>query len=143
MNGDGLLFLKALVKLLALQHLRHGKLGCQPDKVLSRHFGKPSRVEINHGLLRIKDFEDLRLISFGVAIDIGARERRTRHRPSRGIADHPREVSNQENYGMAEVLKMLELADEYSMPHVQVRRRGIKARLHPHRLAGLERLLQA
>src|SRR6185437_1864505 len=51
MNGDGLLFLEALVKLLALQHLRHGKFRRQPDKVLSRHLGKPARVEIDHSLL--------------------------------------------------------------------------------------------
>jgi len=33
---------------------------------------------------------------------------------------------------------MLELANEHCVPHVKIRRRGIKARLHSHGVAGLE-----
>src|SRR5258708_32138731 len=107
MDSNRLLFLKAFVKLLALQHLRHRKFRCQPDKVLSRHLGKPARVEIDHGLLRIKNLKDLRFVSLSVAVDIGAGERRTRDRSARGVADHPGKISNEEDYRVSQILKML------------------------------------
>src|SRR5712672_2421462 len=138
MNGDGLLFLKAFVKLLALQHLRYSKFSRQPNKVFSRHLRKPARIEIDHGFLRIENFEDLSFVSLGISFNVGASKRRTRDRAARRVANHSGEIPDEKNHRVAQVLEMLELANEHCVPNVKIRRRGIKARLHSHGVAGLE-----
>src|SRR5260221_5105963 len=143
MYADGLLFLKTFVNLLALQYFRYSKFRRETNKVFSRHLRRPARVEIDYGFLRIENFEDLSFVSLGIALNVGASKRRTRDRAARGVANHPGEIPDEKNHRVAQVLEMLELANEHCVPHVKIRRRGIKARLHSHRFAGLEGILQA
>src|SRR5581483_1154951 len=79
-NGDWFLFLKALVKILALEHLRNREFRRQANEVLGGELLKPAAVEIHDRFLRIEDFEDLLLIGLRVAFDIFAGERRARDR---------------------------------------------------------------
>ena len=60
-----------------------------------------------------------------------------------GITNHSGEITDQEDHGVAQVLKMLELADEHGVSHVEIRSRGIKTGFHAHWLAGLQRVLKA
>ena len=115
----------------------------KPNEIFGGHWRKPARVEVNHGLLRIQDLEHLRLVSLGVALDIGARERGTRDGAACGITDHSGEITDEKNHRVAQILKVLELADEHCVANVEIRSSGIKAGFHAHRLAGLERFLKA
>ena len=60
-----------------------------------------------------------------------ARQRRPRGGAARGIADHAGEIANQKNYGVAEILKMLELAEQHGVAEMQIGRGGIDAQLSP------------
>ena len=96
----------------------------------------------NHSLLKrvsvfcaIENFVHLRHVSFGVAHDLFAGERRARGGAPGRVADHAGEVADQKNDGVAEVLKMFELAQEHGVAEMEVGRGGIEARLYAQRLA--------
>ena len=59
-----------------------------------------------------------------------------------GIANHAGEIADQEDDGVAEVLKMFELAQEHGVAEMKIGRGGIEAGFDPQRFAGGERLLQ-
>src|SRR5438270_8376873 len=128
MDGDTLFVLEALMKILALEHPRDRDLGCKLDEVRRSEFREPSIVEIDDGFFRIQDLEHLRLVSLGILLDLFTRERRTRHRAPRRVADHPGEIADQEDDGVAEVLEMFQLADEDRVSKVEVRRGGVESR---------------
>ena len=87
MHGDRLLFLKTIVKVVALQQLRDGVFLRQSDEIDRAEFRKPAAVEIDHRLFWIKNLEDLLFICLSIAIDLFARKRLARRRTSAGIAD--------------------------------------------------------
>ena len=134
---------EALVEVFALQHLRDRELGRQPDEAFEAELAQPLAVEAHLGLVAVEDLEDLRLVGLGVLVDLLARERRPRGRAARGIADEPGEVADEEDDGVAHVLKVLQLAHQHGVAQVQVGRGRIEAGLHPHGLAGGERFLDA
>ena len=73
MQRDRLLFLEALVEVFALQHLRDGELRRQANDAFVAQLVEPLAVEAHFGLLAIEDLEDLRLVGFGVVVDLLAR----------------------------------------------------------------------
>ena len=92
---------KTLRKLGALQDARHGVAPAKAHQLLVAHGLQPLAVEAHLGLFGIEDFEDLRAIGFGVAVDILARHGRARDVAARGIADERGHVADQENDGVA------------------------------------------
>ena len=62
---------------------------------------------------------------------------------ARGIADEAGEVADEEDDGVAHVLKVLELAHEHGVAEVEVGGGGIESGFHAHGLAGGERFLDA
>ena len=54
-----------------------------------------------------------------------------------GIADHAGPFADQKNNGVAQVLKVLHLAQQHGVAQVQIGRGGIEAGLHAQRTAGL------
>ncbi len=141
-QSDGFFFAKALVKVLALQQLRDRILRHQADEIIGSKLCEPAPIEVDHSLLRIENLEHLRFVCLGVLLNLLARERRPRGRASRGVADHPGEVADQKDCGVAEILKVLELAQNHSVPQMQIGSSWIHAKLHAQRLAGATRLLQ-
>ena len=115
----------------------------QPDHVFPSQLAKPVAVEAHLGLLRIEDLEDLRLVGFGVALDGLAGHRRTRDVAAGGVADHAGHVADQEDDGVAEVLKVLHLAQQHGVAQVQVGRGGIEPRFDAQLASGLFALDQA
>ena len=71
-----------------------------------------------------------------------ARERRARGVAARGIADHAGEVADQEDDRVAQILKVLELAEEHGVAEVEVGRGRVEAGFHAQRLAGGTGLFQ-
>ncbi len=141
-HGNGLLVLKSFVKILALQQLRNRVLRHQADEIVGAKLPKPSPVEVDHSFLRIENLENLRLISFGIFLNLPARQRRPRGRASRGVTNHAGEITDQENCGVPEILKMFQLAQYNRVPEVQVGSRRVHAQLYPERLARGARLFQ-
>ena len=141
-QGDGLFFLKALVEVFALEHLRDGELGREANEVIRSDFANHSAVEASFVLCRIENFVDLRHVSFGVAHDFFAGERRARSGAPGRVADHASEVADQKNDGVAEVLKMFELAKKHGVAEMKVGRSGIESRLYAQRLAGGARFFE-
>ena len=87
---------------------------------------QPLAVEADFGLVAIENLEDLRLVGLGVGVDLLAGERRARGDAARGIADEAGEVADEEDDGVAHVLKVLELANEDGVAEVQVGRGRIE-----------------
>ena len=79
-HGDGLLFGEALVEVLALEHLRDGELGGQAHEAFVAELVQPFAVEADFGFVAVENFEDLRLVGFGVGVDLLAGERRAGRR---------------------------------------------------------------
>src|SRR5207237_8355438 len=94
----------------------------------------PAAVEIEHGLLAVEDLEYLRFVSLGVRGYLLGGHGRARGGAPGGIADHPREVSDEKDDRVAEVLEVLQLADQDGVAQVDVRRRGVENRLDTNRL---------
>ena len=141
MQGDGLFFHETLVKVFALQHLRDSEFGGQADDAFVAQLVEPLAVEADFGFVAIENLEDLRLVGLGVLIDLLARQRRAGDRAASGIADEAGEISDEEDDGVAHVLKMFELAHEHGVAEMEVGRSGIEAGLDPHGRAGLARFL--
>ena len=103
---------------------------------------EPAPVEVDHSFLRIENLEDLRLVSFGVLLDLLAGKRRTRGRAARWVADHAGEIADQEDGSVAEILKVLQLAQNHRVAEMQVGSGRVHAELHAQRFARGARLLQ-
>ena len=95
-----------------------------------------------NSFFRIEDLEDLVFVRFGVLQDFVFRELFPRDRPAGRIADEAREVPNQKNRHVAEILKMFHLPDQNGVADVNVRHRRIEAGFDSQRLSGLLRALQ-
>ncbi len=72
-----------------------------------------------------------------------AAERRAGCVASRGVADESGAVADEEDDGVAQILKVLELADEDGVAEVEIGRGGIKAGLDAQGLAALQGLFEA
>ena len=91
--------------------------------------GEPFRVVANLGAFTIKDFVNLLEIGGGIFAHLFASQRRAHFGTAGGIADHGGDIANQENGGVAFVLKVLELAQDYGVAEVQIGRGGVYAEL--------------
>src|ERR1035437_10811091 len=110
------LVVETLVEVLTFEHLRDRVLRGQTDEVLGRELREPPAVEIDNRLFRAENFEDLRLVGFGVLRNLLPRQRRPRRRAPRRIANHPGEVSDEGDDRGSEILKMFELAQQDRVP---------------------------
>ena len=105
------------LKILALEYASQG-VRAKLDNLLRCKSIQPLAVVADFGFFRVRveDFEHLLEIRLSVGIDLVARKRRSRFGLASGIAHHGSEVANQENGGVAQILKMLELADYDGVP---------------------------
>ena len=102
-HADRLLLLEALMKLIALQHLRQRRLRRQPDHPLEPELIQPLGVVSHLGLLRVKDLKHLRLVGLGVLVDLLPGQRLARHIPSSRVPDQRRRIPNQKDDRMPEL----------------------------------------
>ncbi|MCY1395651.1 hypothetical protein D9M71_106020 [compost metagenome] len=129
-NGDWLIGRVALVEVIAFEHPSHGVLRSQANEVGRPHLIHPGGVEGHFGFCRVQNLEDLSLVGLGVLEDLLASERRTRSTFAARIADHPGEVTNQEDHLMPQLLELAQLINKHGVTQVQIRSRWIEARLN-------------
>ena len=91
------------------------------------HRGHPARVEIERRQLPVEDLVDLFLVGHGVRLDLFAAQHRPRRRLSARIADQRREIADEKNDLVAEVLKLPHLVEQHGVTEVEIRRRRIEA----------------
>src|SRR5258708_29521479 len=142
MQRNWLLGMEALVEVLAFEHLRDRVLRRQAYEIFRGELREPTAVEIHHGFFRTENLENLCLVGLGVLRNLLARQRRSRRRAPCRIADHSREVSDEEDDRVSEILKMLQLAQQHRVPQMQIGRGRIKARLHSEWLARSDRAFE-
>ena len=131
MHGDRRAFFVALGEIVALQNPRHGVLASTAGSCLrTAAAAEPLAVEADLGLRRIEDLEHLRLVGLGVRVDLPRAScgGRVTLRPV-GSPIMPGHVADQEDHGVAQVLKVLHLAQQDGVAQVQVGRGGIEAGL--------------
>ena len=142
MNADRQLRLIALFEVLPFKHPGHGMLGSELDQVAGGHFRHPLAIKGDPGLLGIKDPVDLGLVGLRVRRNFLLREMFSRFRLTRGVADHPGKVTDQEDDLMTELLELSHLVQEHRMPQMDIRRSRVKPGLHPERFSGRNRTLK-
>jgi len=59
-----------------------------------------------------------------------------------GVADHRREIANEENRGVSEVLEVFQLAKDHGVAQMNIRRGWVHAQIDAKRLSGLRRLFE-
>ena len=117
-------------------------LAVEPDPVRGLHFVEPLAVEAGLGLGLGKNLEHLRHVGLGVAHDFFRAQRRAGGGASGGVANHAGKIADQKDDRVAEVLKMLELAQEHGVAEMEIGRGRIESGFYAQRLAGSKRLLQ-
>ena len=139
---DGLTCVQAAAEVLPLHHARQGVVRAEPHHVLTRELPQPLGVEAHLGALGVENLEDLLLVGLGVGQNFLARQRRAGGVAAGRVADHPGEIPDHEDGGVAQVLKMFELAQHHRVAQVDVGRGGVNSQLDAQRLAGFLRVGQ-
>jgi hypothetical protein len=132
---DRLSGLEALLEVASFEHLRHAVLRREAHPPEAAQRLEPLAVESHLRLLRVENLEDLGLVRLGVVLDVFRRQRWPRLRAASRIPDERGEGADDVDNGVAEVLKVLHLADEHRVAQVQVRRRRVEPDLDDERAA--------
>ena len=142
MQRDRLVALPPPLEVVALEDARQRRLRRQPDHPLGAERPEPLAVEHDLGLDRIEDLEDLLLVGLGVLQDLVRRQRRPRGLLAGRVADHPREIADEEDDPVPELLEVLHLPHDHGVAEVDVGSGRIEADLDRERLPARELRLQ-
>ena len=123
--------LESLGEVVALHHPRHGVAGGELDHPAGAERVAPLGVVTNLRLGSVEDQARLGLIGLSVGLDLLAGQRRPGGVAARRVADHGREVADQENDRVAEVLKLAQLVQYDRMAEMNVGRGRIEAQFDP------------
>ena len=137
--ADGQIARQARAEILAFEHARQAIVRAQANHVVPGEFSEPLGVVADLGIFPAQNFVHLFEIRLRVGVHLLARQGRARLGLAGGIADHRREIADQKNRRVAQVLKMFQLAQHDGVAQVQVGRGRVHAQLHAQRLAGLAR----
>src|SRR5271170_3608631 len=124
-----------LLEIVALENTGDAHLGGNLDQTAYTEVIHPFAVETDLGQVAIENLERLVAIGIGVALDLFARQRLARLGSAGRIANHRGEVADQENYGVARVLKIAQLLEREGVTQMQVGRGRIHPELDPERTA--------
>ena len=135
MDSNGLAAVVTLAEIITLEHARNRAARCQLDHIGAALAAHPFGIEHNPGFFMIQDFEYLLLVSFGILLHFGLRERRPGGTFSGRVPDHAGKVADQEQHLMPQILELLELVDQHRVPEMQVGRSRIKTSLDFQRVS--------
>ena len=130
---DGLLRRVALGEVVALEDAGDGELARELEQVCEVELAEPLGVAAQLGLVGIEDLERLLDVGLRVRVDLLARERRAGRVAAGRVADERREVADDEDDGVPEVLELAQLAQRHRMTEVQVGRGRVDAELDAQR----------
>ena len=103
---------------------------------------EPCRVVMQFGLGRVQNLERLLFVRFGVRLHFGRGQGRPRRVPARRIADHRREIADDEHGGVSQILELAELCQDDGMTEVQIRGGRVHSQLDAQDATGVELLRQ-
>ena len=127
MDRNRLLGGVALGEILALEHSRDCVLGRKLHHPVGAERHQPFRIERDFGLVAVEDQKHLVGVGLRVVGDFVSGEGRARRVASGGIADHPREIADQEDDVMSELLQLAELVELDRMAEMEVGTRRIES----------------
>src|SRR6267143_1393881 len=142
MQRNRLFFIQALGEIISFQNLFDGNVRCQSYEAIRTELVHPLRIETHLGLHRIKQLENLSLVSFRVGIDLFASKLRPGRRIAGRIADQSGEIADKKNDCVAQLLKSTQLANDNGVSKMNVRRGGIDPEFYAQWLACLRRLFK-
>ncbi|ABA51107.1 hypothetical protein BURPS1710b_3413 [Burkholderia pseudomallei 1710b] len=134
MDRDRDAALEAFREILALEHARDRVARRELDHPIRAERHRPLAVVADLGLCAIEHERGLLEVGLRVRFDLLARERRAGRVAARRIADQRREIADQENHRMAEILQLAHLVQHDRVAEVDVGRRRIEAQLDAQRL---------
>ena len=70
MKRERTFFGQTFLKVIALENLFYRHVGRQAEETGRVEFVHPARIEIDYRFVRIEQFKDLRLVGFGVRVDL-------------------------------------------------------------------------
>src|SRR2546421_2169931 len=127
------LVLPTSLEVLPLEHASEGIPGGELDQARRPEWNQPFAVEAHLGAVVIENAEHLLLVRLGVGGDLFLAQRRTCRVAPRRISDHPGEVPDQEDDGMAQLLEAPHALERNRMSEVQIGGGGIESHLDPQR----------
>ncbi len=130
-----LLGCEALLEVVALEQAGDAQGRRDLDQLGNIQAVHPFAVEADFGELAIENLEGLLAIGIRVALDLVARQGLSRLGASGGIADHRGEVADQENDGVARILKVAQLLEHNAVTEMQIGCGRIHPELDPERAA--------
>jgi len=111
----------------------HGIARGQLDHAARPEGVAPLRVIADFGAGRIQYQAGLGVVGLRIGLDLLARERRAGGIAPARVPDHGREIADQEDDGMAELLQLAHLVQHHRMAEVDVGCRRIQAQLDAQR----------
>ena len=106
MGTNRLLIIDPSPEILALQHLLQRHTAIQANDVFERHRSKPVTIADGFGARRIQNLECLLTVTCGIRHDFLMGQLRPRGRTAARVANHAREVTDDENRLVTQILKL-------------------------------------
>jgi hypothetical protein len=128
--------LEALREVLALEDPRDRVARRELDHPVGAERHRPLAVVADLGLVAVEHQRGLVEVGLRVRLDLLARERRARRVAAGRIADQRREIADQEDHRVPEVLQLAHLVQHDRVADVDVGRGRVEPELDAQRLAG-------
>ncbi|MNL25092.1 hypothetical protein D3C87_1465600 [compost metagenome] len=133
-NRNGNARFIALGKIIALKHSSHCVLCRHTDKIRRSHFVDPRRIVNDLRFFWIEDFINLFRVGFTVFFDLFARQNRTSRVFARWIPDLRREIPDQKENLVSQVLESAQFIDHHGVADMNIRTRRIRTQFDIQRL---------
>ena len=133
MHGNRSLLGIALGKIIALKQACQCIARGQLDHIGSRHLVAPFGVVTDFRLFAIQNKACLIQVSLSVDFNLFARKRRTGHVATRRVTDSGREITDQENDGVAQILQLTQFIQHNRVTDMNIRSCGVQTELATQR----------
>ena len=129
-------------EILALQELRDRDVRGEANQVFEFERAEPGGVEVDPRPGHVEDLAELGAVGLRIRADLVPRERLPRIGSSGRVADHPREVPDDDHHVMAQILKVSKFLEDDRVAQMQIRCSGIQPELDDERTLGRARSLE-
>ena len=140
-DGDGPVGLEAIGEVLTGEDLSDGEAAGEGYDLGEGEVAEPLALPSDVGAVTVYDLEELVHVGLGVFADGLGGEHLPGGGLATGVADLGCPVADYEDYAVAELLELAQLAEPYGMAEVDVGAAGIEPHLESERFTGIEELL--